>query len=133
MAKQEITTEVNIEEIMRDIRASILAKHATIGSGGEPLVPTSGERLPPEFYEHLYQAALTYDRIQVKTHVTPTSIPVIGPIIQRVRYKLHELVLFYVNRLAIQQTIVNKHLLQAINILSQELERETKKNEQNNK
>ena len=124
--------DINIEEIMQEIRQQILIKQATL-SKGETLVPTGGERFSPEFYEHLYHAALAYNQIQVKVHVTPTSIPVISPIIQWVRYKMHELVLFYVNRSAIQQTIVNEHLLRAISMLSQELEQETKKNEQNNK
>ncbi len=125
--------EINIEEIMQQIRREILEKQATVGKGGAPLVPTGGTRFSPTFYEHLYYAALAHDQIQIKMHVTRIPIPIIGPIVEWVRGKLHELVLFYVNQVADQQTIVNKHLLQAISILSQELEREAKKNEQNNK
>ncbi|MCP4423781.1 MAG: hypothetical protein GY803_04750 [Chloroflexi bacterium] len=124
MDKQETAAEVNIEEIMRDIRADILAKRAAVGSGGEPLVPTSGKRLPPEFYEHMYQAALAYENVGVKMHVTKVNIPLLGGIIEWLRGKMHELTLYYVNQVASQQTEVNYHLLRALAIASQELETE---------
>lgn len=121
---EQTEPSINIEEIMRDIRASILAKQATIGNSGEPLVPTSGERLPPEFYEHLYQAALAYGNIGVKMHVTKVSVPLLGGIIEWLRSKMHQLTLFYVNQVVSQQTEVNYHLLRALAIVSQELETE---------
>ena len=113
---------VNIEDIMRDIRVKILAKHVTAGS--EPIVPTSGKYLPPEFYEHLYQAALAYENVGVKLHVTKVNIPLIGGLIETIRGKIHELILYYVNQIASQQTEVNYHLLRALAIASQELETE---------
>ncbi|MCB9422041.1 MAG: hypothetical protein H6667_19730 [Ardenticatenaceae bacterium] len=128
MGEQEEPEIINIEDIMQEIRQQILAKQTTLAKQGGQF-PVSGERFSPEFYEHLFQAALAYDQTQVKIHVTPHKTPIIGPIIQWVRYKLHELVLFYVNKSAVQQMLVNEHLLQAISIMSQELERETRKNE----
>ena len=122
MNEQKVATEINIEDIMRDIRAEILMKHATISSDNEPIVPTSGEHLPPEFYEHLYQAALAYENAGVKMHVTKVNIPIIGSIIETIRGKLHELVLYYVNQIASQQREVNYHLLRALAIASQELD-----------
>ncbi len=122
MDKQEMTVDVNIEEIMRAIRADILAKHPTVGSSGEPLVPTSGKHLPPEFYEHMYQAALAYGNVGVKMHVTKVNIPLIGSIVEWLRGKMHELTLYYVNQVISQQTEVNYHLLRALSIVSQELE-----------
>jgi hypothetical protein len=110
---------VDIEQIMQEIRAEILAQR-----GLDAAVPTGGKRLPPEFYEHLYQAALGHDQIGVKLHVTPVKIPLIGPLIERLRQAVHQLVLFYVNQLAAEQVQVNRHLLQALRILSEELEKE---------
>ncbi|MCP4423328.1 MAG: hypothetical protein GY803_02440 [Chloroflexi bacterium] len=124
MDERETAAEVNIEEIMREIRADILAKRAVVGSGGEPLVPTSGKRLPPEFYEHMYQAALAYENVGVKMHVTKVNIPLLGGVIEWLRSKLHELTLYYVNQVASQQIEVNYHLLRALAIASQELETE---------
>lgn len=116
--------QINIEEIMQQIRREILEKQAPVGKGGALLVPTGGQRFSPEFYEHLYHAALAHDQIQIKMHVTKTPIPFIGPIIEWARGKLHELVLFYVNQVATQQINVNAHLMRAISVLSQDLEEE---------
>jgi hypothetical protein len=71
---------VNIEAIMQEIRQQILAKQGSIAKGTS-VVPTGGERFSPEFYEHLYHAALAYNQTEVKIHVTPISIPIIGPIL----------------------------------------------------
>ncbi len=120
----ETTPEpVDVEAIMREIRAEIRAKKGMLTPGGEPIVPTGGHRLPPEFYDHLYQAALTHNEVGVKMNVTPVNIPIFGPVITWLRGKLHELVLFYVNQVAAQQMRVNTHLLHAVSLLSQELEK----------
>lgn len=122
---EETAGDVNIEDIMRDIRAKILAKHLSIGSSSEPIVPTSGEHLPPEFYEHLYQAALAYGDMGVNMHVTKVDVPIVGSLIERLRGKLHELVLFYVNQIVLQQKEVNYHLLRALAIASEKLEEDS--------
>jgi hypothetical protein len=124
MESQKSTTDpIDVEAIMREIRAEILAKKGTLTPGGEPIVPTGGRRLPAEFYDHLYQAALAYNEVGVKMHVTPVNVPLLGPVITWLRGKLHELVLFYVNQVAAQQVRVNTHLLHAVSLLSQELEK----------
>jgi hypothetical protein len=120
---ETIPEPVDVEAIMREIRAEILAKKGTLTPGGEPIVPTAGHRLPPEFYDHLYQAALAYREVGVKMHVTPVNAPLLGPVVTWLRGKLHELVLFYVNQVAAQQVRVNTHLLHAVSLLSQELEK----------
>ncbi|MFQ5399200.1 MAG: hypothetical protein ACE5E7_06335 [Anaerolineae bacterium] len=125
MSEQETSApaeEVNIEVIMQEIRKQILAKKSQLSPGGQPVVRVEGSRFPPEFYEHLYQAGLAYDQLQVKLHVSKTAVPIIGPVLQWVRQKIHELVLFYVNKLAASQIKVNTHLLRALSILSEELE-----------
>lgn len=116
--------DVDIEAIMREIRRQILARKAATAPAGAPEVPVGGKRLPPEFYEHLYQAGLAYDQIGARMHVTPMRIPIIGRILVWFRAKLHELVLYYVNQLAAEQIKVNTHLLQALSSLSQTLESE---------
>lgn len=124
MAEEEKTPpeEVDIEEIMQQIREQILARKAAGSPSGEPPVKITGRRFPPEFYEHLYQASLAYDQVQVKMHVSKSGVPLVGPLLQRLRGKLHELVLYYVNQLAAQQINVNTHLLRAVSILAEELE-----------
>lgn len=116
---------VDIEQIMQQIRQQILAKKDAVRASGAPVVSVSGERFSAEFYDHLYQANLIYDQIGVKLFVSKSTLPLVGPIIDKVRYKLHELVLFYVNKMAAEQIQFNTHMLQTVNLLAQELEKET--------
>ena len=119
---EETTTEtVNVEAIMQTIRQQIMEKKAT-ESKDAPLISVDGKRFPPEFYEHLYQAGLTYDQTFIKLHTTKSSVPLIGPFIDFLRQKVHELVVFYVNQMAADQIRVNTHLLKAISIMSETLE-----------
>lgn len=113
---------VDIEGIMREVRAEVLAKKSARIKNSPLASGVGGRRFPPAFYDHLYQAGLTFDVSTVERHVTKIPIPIIGPIIEKLRQKFHELVLFYVNKLASEQAEVNEHLLSAVSILSQELE-----------
>ena len=122
--KESSAEEVNIEEIMQEIRQQILEKKDVVWSGNSAAVTVRGKRLPPEFYEHLYQATLVHDQIDVRIHVTKVNVPVIGRLLQTLRGKLHELVVFYVNKLAAEQIQFNTHILQAVNLMAQELEKE---------
>jgi hypothetical protein len=116
------TPEVDIEAIMREVRAEILAKKSARIQNSPLAAGVGGRRFPPAFYDHLYQAGLTFDVSTVELHVTKIPIPIIGPLVERLRRKFHELVLFYVNRLAAEQADVNESLLNALSIMSQELE-----------
>ncbi|MCA9972699.1 MAG: hypothetical protein KC425_20915 [Anaerolineales bacterium] len=120
---------INVEEIMQQIRREILAQQAAVSADGRPLVSVEGRRLPPEFYEHLYDAALVHDKIGVRLHVTRVNLPIVGPLLETLRTKLHELVIFYVNQVAERQLDFNRHLLQAVNLLAQHLEAEHAANE----
>ena len=131
-AEQTSTTndvQVNIEEIMQEIRQQILAKKDRLSQGTSPIVPVSGKRLSPDFYEHLYQAAMIHDQIGIKIHITEVNVPIIGSILKKLRIKLHELTLFYVNKLAAQQIQFNAHILQALSLIAQEMESENQEKE----
>lgn len=122
-AASEETQEIDIEEIMRDIRAHILAQQAHLSPYEETLVNVSGKRFSPEFYEQLYQANLAHNQVGVDLQVTPVSVPLIGPLLERLRSTVHQLVLFYVNQVTAQQREVNAHLLRALSLLSEELDK----------
>lgn len=125
MDKQEKTVDkIDIELIMQQIRQQILEAKQATGDTPTAAIPVQGKRLPPEFYEHLYDAGMAYDQIGVKMNVTAVPIPIIGKLIEEIRTKIHELVLFYLNQMAAQQIKVNHHLLQALTILSAQLEEE---------
>ncbi len=115
---------INIEEIMQQIRREILLNQAVLRKDGSPLVNLNGKQLPAEFYEHLYNAALAHDAVGVKLHVTKVNIPLIGPVLEKLRTIVHQLVLYYVNQLATQQVSFNYHILQAVNTLALKLEEE---------
>lgn len=121
--------EIDVEEIMQQIRARILAEQANLPQYGETLVDISGKRFSPEFYEHLYRANLAHNEVGVDLHVTRVSIPLLGPLVESLRRKVHELVLFYVNQVTTQQREVNAHLLQALSVLAKDLDTEWKENE----
>jgi hypothetical protein len=112
----------NIEEIMRTIREHVLAKQTAVAPN-VPVAKPLGKALPAEFYEHLHQATAGYDQIDVRLDVSAANVPVVGGILQAVRRKLHELVLFYVNQTAVKQINVNHHLIQAVTILAEEIEK----------
>lgn len=112
--------EVDIEAIMQEIRRQILSKKRT----GQRELPLGGERFSPAFYEQLYQAALLGSEFGVSLHVTKSTVPLAGPLIDSLRAKVHQLVLFYIDQLVSQQSAINDHLLQAITLLGQELEQE---------
>ena len=116
--------EVNVEAIMQQIRQQIIAKRAAVGpaagSGGEIVV--TGQRFPPEFYEHLYRARLALDEVQVPVFVSKSGVPIIGGLIVWLRTKAHELVTYYVNQSAARQTSASEHLLRALSLIGQELE-----------
>jgi len=90
---------------------------------GEPAdkTQTSGAAdLPPEFYEHLYQARLAQSRLNVELLTTKSGAPLVGSLIDRMRVTVHQLVIFYVDRLAAKQAEVNNQILQALAVLGKE-------------
>lgn len=115
--------EINVEAIMQQIRQQIIAKRATVGpaAAGREIAVT-GKRFPPEFYEHLYQARLALDEVQVPVFVSKSGVPLIGGLIVWLRTKFHELVTYYVNQSAARQVSASEHILRALSLIGQELE-----------
>ncbi len=107
------TASVDIENVMQEVRRQILQRRLP----GQIDLPDKAAMLPPEYYEHLFRAGLAQSRLDVDLLVTRSSAPLVGPLIDRLRAKVHELVVFYVNRFAENQARVNNHLLQALGVL----------------
>lgn len=104
---------VDIETIMQGVRQQILDRQLP----GQVQLPQEATNLPPEFYEHLFRAALSQGRLDIELDITPSSTPIVGPLVDRLRAKFHELVVFYVNQFAAKQAEMNNHLLQALSVL----------------
>lgn len=114
--------EVNIEQIMQQIRQQIIAKRAVVAPGGVSDIIVSGKRFPPEFYEHLYQARMALEESTVPVFVSKSTVPVIGGLIDALRAKFHELVVYYVNQSAARQVTATGHLLKALDLMGRTLE-----------
>jgi hypothetical protein len=116
-------TDINIEEIMQQIRAEIRGRRVGRLAEQGVIVADDNLRLPPEFYEHLCQVEEAQHQVSGQLRLSPGGPFLIGPVLQWLRRQFHELVLFYVNESAARQIEVNRHLLQAIAVLSREVER----------
>jgi uncharacterized protein YlxW (UPF0749 family) len=80
-------------------------------------------RLSAEVYERLTEADAIKDAIAVELSLAPSSLPLLGSLWQRARMAAHQLVVFYVNRLAGAQAAFNRELLAALIALVREVER----------
>jgi len=105
---------VDIEEVMKQIRAYLTKKRGgTPASLPSPL--PSGGTLSPDVYEELYQANQVYDKLSVAPYLTPVRIPLVGALWQRLRRALHRIAVFYVNRLGEAQIQFNIHIVRVLN------------------
>jgi hypothetical protein len=118
----ELEESVDVEAIMREIREQIVAQKARETGDPDP-IPVAGRHLPPDFYEHLYQLQMSADRLALQPEIAPSTVPLVGPLLDRLRRPWHQLVIFYVNRLAGQQMTLNRHLLRTVDLLAREVER----------
>jgi hypothetical protein len=139
MADVESTTsfsiegnEIDAEAIMQEIRMRIRARRAEARSRGldfeayaDGLYP-----LPPDAvfsrdtYEAVRYVGLGYDKVGVEMALTETRLPLIGGLGHRLRAALHEVILFYVNRLAARQVRVNEQMARTLTTLVHDLEAE---------
>ena len=119
----------NVEAVMNSIREHVLTKQTAVAAEA-PMATWPAKAMASELHEHLHQATMGHDQINLQLDLTPANTPVIGGVLQTVRRKLHELVLFYVNQTAAKQINVNHHLLQAITILAEEVEKMTEETSQ---
>jgi hypothetical protein len=119
--------EIDPARIMEEIRGRIQRRREelgyprqifpTFGAAAYPGEP-GGEDYDIELYFHLRRANETYHQIGVESLIVPSlwsSIPILGPLWDRIRREAHNLVLFYVNKLAQRQATVNRHLVSTLN------------------
>ena len=114
---------IDIEAIMREIRQEIVAQRARETGNPDP-VPVAGRHLPADFYEHLYQLEMSVDRLALQMEIAPSTTPLVGPLLDALKRPLHQLVIFYVNRIAVQQMTINRHVLRCLDLLGREAERQ---------
>jgi hypothetical protein len=116
MADQPV--EVLLERIQRHLDAK---KGQTAPA---QIAPThSGGGFSDEVYDRLEEADAVMGAISVRPFLSPAHIPIIGGLWQRVRLAAHQLVIFYVNRLAGAQGTFNREIVGALIALIHDLDR----------
>ena len=123
---------IDTEAIMREIRARVRARRAEAKARGldweayaDGLYPLPPEAvLSRDLHEAVRYTGLDYDKIPVEMAMIETHWPLVGGLVQRLRSALHELVLFYVNRLAARQVRFNEQAARALAYLVRDLESE---------
>jgi len=119
--------EIDPTEIMERIRRRIQLRREqlgyprqtfpTFGAAAYPGEP-EGEEYDEDMYYHLRRANAHYYELGVEALLVPSPwsrLPLLGRLWDRVRREAHNLVLFYLNRLAQRQVTVNRHLVSTLN------------------
>lgn len=121
--------EIDVETVMARIREG-LAEHALEQDVEFPTFAVTrarrgaDPRFPEELYYQLEQANLNYDQTWVELSLVETELPLLGHFITRFKHELHQLVVFYVNRLGERQVTMNDALVRTLNELVESLEME---------
>jgi hypothetical protein len=83
----------------------------------------SGGGFSEEVYDRLEEADAVIGAISVQPFLSPPHLPIVGGLWQRARLAAHQLVVFYVNRLAGAQGAFNREIVGALAALVQDLDR----------
>jgi hypothetical protein len=121
---------LDAETIMREIRARIQQRRAQAEAQGLDFdglaegrfTPDRPTRFNAELYYELRRLSVSGEQIGVGLSLTTSRWPLIGSLVQRVRLALHQLVIYYVNMLARQQSRVNAYEARAWLVLMADLE-----------
>ena len=115
-------TDEPVEVLLERIQRHLDAKKGQ--STPAPAAPArSGGSFSDEVYDRLEEADAVMGAISVQPFLSPAHIPIIGDLWQRVRLAAHQLVVFYVNRLAGAQGTFNREITGALTALVHDLDR----------
>jgi hypothetical protein len=115
-------SQLPIEELLIRIQHHLDAKKGVKPKTASPLRYASVQSFSKDVYNHLDEASVVLDGIQVESFLSPSKPPLIGGLWQRVRLAAHNLVLFYVNQLAGMQKTFNQEILEALTSLVSDLD-----------
>ncbi|MCA9998570.1 MAG: hypothetical protein KDE56_22560 [Anaerolineales bacterium] len=114
-------TNAKATDLITQTTQIITDQAARLPPVGRALVASRGS-LPPAFYEHMQKAAV-HAKFQPRLQVQPVALPLLGPLLTRLKLVPHKLAIYYVSRLAEAQTEANESLLQALDALAGSVER----------
>jgi hypothetical protein len=113
-------SDESVEQQLAQIQQYLDARQSA--HQGRIAAQTHGDRFSEAVYDALDEASVIIDSIQVKPFLTPSHLPVIGGLWQKVRAEAHDLVVFYVNRLAGLQAVFNREIVTTLSGLIRDLE-----------
>ena len=96
----------------------------TFGAAEYPGEP-EGENFDANLYHHLRRANDLYYRLDLGASLAPspaTQVPILGRLWKPIRQEAHNLVLFYLGKLAGQQVTINRHIVSTLNRMAVQLQ-----------
>jgi hypothetical protein len=114
-------SDIPVEELLAQIQRHLDARQGARAGEVAPL--PHGDRFSATVYDSLEEASAVMDAIRVESFVSPSHLPLIGGAWQKVRWLAHDLVVYYVNRLAGAQGVFNREIVVALKGLVVDLDR----------
>jgi hypothetical protein len=125
--------EVDPAQIMEQIRERIRRRREELGYPQQEFPPFGAAAYPGEpegafdkdLYYHLRKANDLYYQVDVEPALAPspaTQLPILGRLWGQIRQEAHNLVLFYVGKLARQQLAINRHTVSTLNRMAAQLQ-----------
>ena len=129
-------SDVDVEGVVQEVHARLRARREQAEARGLDYDSYADGRypLPPnavvgrDVYYALRRVQMACDKVNVEMMLTETRLPVVGGLVHRIRRALHELVLFYVQRLAARQTSFNQQTAWALTTIVRDMEAQARKN-----
>ena len=127
---------IDVAEIMAEIRERIAKRRAEKGydntqfpTYGDITYPDKPEDIAydPNLYHHLHLVNKLYNDVQTEPLLAAspaTRVPILGKLWSQIRGQAHNLVIFYVNRAVQHEVEVNRHLVNALNLLTADNQRQ---------
>jgi len=112
---------VPVEQLLEQIQRHLDARQGTRGGSANKF--PHGDRFSTTVYETLEEASVVMNSLHVQPSLSPPHLPLVGHLWQKVRARAHDLVLFYVNRLAGAQSMFNREIVAALSTLVSDLDR----------
>jgi hypothetical protein len=130
--------EIDPDQIMAQIRERVRQRRNELGYPRQTFPPFGAVEYPGEpeeedfdkdLYYHLRKANELYYHIEVEPSLSPspaTQIPILGRLWRMIRQEAHNLVLFYVGKLARQILAVDRHTVSTLNRMAVQLQEQQK-------
>ncbi|MGC8780462.1 MAG: hypothetical protein ACP5UQ_06315 [Anaerolineae bacterium] len=114
-------SDLPVEELLAQIQRHLEARRGVHSSDAAPA--SHGDRFSAAVYDALAEADAMLDTVRVDPFLSPPHLPLLGGAWQKVRKLAHDLVIYYVNRLAGAQGAFNREIVTALRGLVADLDR----------